>query len=140
MKKWLFGSRYRSQDIGLLIIRVGIGVLFLFHGYPKIAGGSQTWLWLGSQMKHLGITFGATFWGFAAACSEFFGGMALIVGLATRIAALLMGFVMFVALVFHVTKGDSFGHYAHPLSLLIVFIGLAIAGGGIYSLDYVLKN
>ena len=107
----------------------------MVHGFPKIMAGPQRWLWLGSQMHNLGITFGAVFWGFAAACSEFFGGICLLLGLATRIAALFMAGVMLVALVFHLSKGDLFGGYVHALSLFVVVMGLVITGGGQYSLD-----
>ena len=139
MKKLLM-HRAGLVNFGLMVIRVGIGVLFVISGYSKILGGTQKWLWLGSQMHNLGITFGYLFWGFAAACSEFFGGLLLAFGLLTRIAAFFIGFTMFVALTFHLNKGDTFTTYSHPLSLLFVCIGLLIAGGGIYSLDRLLRK
>jgi putative oxidoreductase len=119
---------------GLLILRVGIGIIFVFHGFPKIIGGVEKWVWLGSNIQHFGINFIPAFWGFAAACSEFFGGICLTIGFYTRIAAFFMACVMIVALVMHLKKGDDFTTYSHPLSMLIVFVSLMCMGGGRWSL------
>lgn len=122
-----------NKDLGLLCIRVGIGLVFMIHGYGKLMGGQETWVWVGSQMQYLGITFMPSFWGLLASCVEFFGGVALVTGFYVRYAAFLLAFVMFVAIVMHLKVGDPFKVYAHPLSLLIVFIGLILAGGGSYA-------
>lgn len=120
--------------IGHFILRVGIGILFICHGYPKITGGTEKWLWLGSQMQYFGITFAPVFWGFMAACAEFFGGIALTLGLYTRIAAIFPACVMIVAIVMHLNKGDDFTIYSHPISNLIIFVSLMCMGGGMWSL------
>jgi putative oxidoreductase len=122
------------KDVGFFILRVGIGIIFIGHGFPKIAGGIEKWIMLGSVMQNFGITFAPAFWGFMAACSEFFGGICLTLGLYTRIAAFFMSCVMIVALVMHLTKGDNFTIYSHPLSMLVVFISLIFIGGGKWSL------
>ena len=47
---------------GLLLLRVGIGILSLFHGGPKIIGGFDKWYQLGQMaMTPLGIHFFYTF-------------------------------------------------------------------------------
>lgn len=123
-----------SRDLGLLILRVGIGLIFIRHGYPKLMGGKEQWLWLGSQMQYLGIMFAPIFWGFMAASSEFFGGIALVIGFYPRIAAFFMGCVMFAACMMHISKVDGFNTLSHPLSLLVVFISIIFMGGGAFSL------
>ena len=128
-----------AKDLGLLILRVGIGLIFVYHGYPKLAGGQEKWLWLGNQMMHVGITFAPTFWGLMAAIAECVGGVLLILGLATRLAAFLMADVMIVALLMHWNVGDPFSVYSHPLSLLVVFVSLLVSGAGRYSLDAFLR-
>ena len=133
--QWLI-SNPQSIDLGLTVLRVGIGILFIGHGYPKLIGGASQWLWLGQQMGNLGITFVPLFWGFCAALSECVGGICLTLGLGTRIAASFMAFTMFVAVVHHIAKGDSYGGISFPLSQMIIFIALIIAGGGKFSLDY----
>ena len=44
-------------NTGLLIMRVGIGILFIYHGYPKITGGPETWSGVGAAMGTFGISF-----------------------------------------------------------------------------------
>lgn len=130
----VFGKEY-CKDLGLLIMRVGIGLIFIVHGYPKMMGGSTQWLWLGNQMALIGIQVYPVFWGFLAACSEFFGGILLVLGLGTRPVVFLLVCVMFVATMMHYMQGDPFGTYAHPLALLVVFVGLLFTGSGKYSID-----
>jgi putative oxidoreductase len=140
IKKLLFSSNERLISVGLLIIRLGIGCLFIMHGYPKIIGGAEKWLSIGGAMQHLGITFMPTFWGFMASIAEFFGGMALMLGLFTRVATFLLGCVMSVATIMLISTGASFSKFAHPLALLILFCSLFIAGAGPLSLDNRLFN
>jgi putative oxidoreductase len=33
----IFSNRYRFHDLGLLLLRLGIGIMFMVHGYPKLA-------------------------------------------------------------------------------------------------------
>ncbi len=123
------------HDAGLFIIRVGLGLIFMKHGFPKLMGGAQSWQWLGSQMSHLGITFAPQAWGFLAAASEFFGGICLVVGFRTELVSFLLACVMFVATVMHHSLGDSLAVMAQPLSLLVVLIGMMVSGAGMYTLE-----
>ncbi len=123
-------------NAGLLILRLGIGVIFIFHGLPKLMGGAETWTEIGSTMSIVGITFYPVFWGFMAAASEVIGGIFIIVGLLHRPVALMLVVTMVMALLVHVTAGDPFGIYSNALKALVVFIALVITGPGRYSLDY----
>ncbi|MEX0671780.1 MAG: DoxX family protein [Candidatus Babeliales bacterium] len=122
-------------NLGLAIIRIGIGILFIRHGFPKLKNGIPEWQWLGDQMQFFGITFMPVFWGFLAACAEFFGGVFLTLGIGTRIAAFFIACVMTAAINMHWHKGDPWGYISHPIALLIIMIGLMVAGGGSYSLE-----
>ncbi len=51
----------KYTDEGLLFLRVGLGIMFVLHGWPKMFGGLKQWAGLGMAMGNLGI-------GFAAAC------------------------------------------------------------------------
>ena len=42
-----FTNRYRFHDLGLLLLRIGLGVVFVVHGFPKLAGGPAAWAGLG---------------------------------------------------------------------------------------------
>jgi putative oxidoreductase len=125
-------------DLGLLIIRVGIGIMFIMHGYPKITGGVAVWEFLGMQMGNIGIGFAPVFWGFMAALAEFGGGILLITGLLTRPAAFGMFFTMLIAALMHLSMGEGIKGSAHAIELGIVFLALMFAGGGKYSLDAIL--
>jgi putative oxidoreductase len=120
---------------GLLIIRLGIGIMFILHGMPKLFGGPDKWEAVGSAMGVLGIDFFPAFWGFMAGFAETVGGLLLILGLAFMPAALLMAFTMFIAFLKHYTGGDGFIGYSHALEAMILFIGLAISGPGKYRLS-----
>ena len=69
-----------KTDSGMLVIRIGIGLLFLNHGVPKLLGGPEFWAKLGSAMGNFGIDFGHAFFGFFAAFAEAVGGLLLISG------------------------------------------------------------
>lgn len=124
--------------IGLTVIRIGIGILFVGHGSLKLIRGKEELIWTGQQMANLGIRFAPLFWGTMAMMAELGGGICLTLGFATRIAAAFMSFTMFVAVVHHLSKGDSYGYVSFPLSQMVIFIGLLLAGSGIYSLDHLL--
>ncbi len=126
-------GRYRNT--GLLLLRVGLGVMFITHGFPKLAGGPDGWHKLGGTMQVVGIHFAPTFWGFMAAVAETFGGFLLIVGLFFRPACLLILTTMLIATTMHLTKGDGLGIASHPIEMAIVFFCLLFIGPGKYSVD-----
>ena len=128
-----------TQQTGLFIIRFGIGLIFIKHGFDKLIGGPPTWIWLGSQMRLLGITFAPLMWGIAQLLTELLGGMCLIIGFQTRIAAGFLCFGMLVATIYHVSRGDEWKIYSYPLSLLVVSLGLVFTGSGLFSLDGCLR-
>ncbi len=129
----------KHRDAGLLLMRVGVGVMYLMHGWPKISDPG-TWERYGGAMTNLGIEFAPAFWGFMAAFAEFGGGLLLIVGLLTRPAAAMMAFTMFVAALMHYMNSDPFGIFAHPTKMIFVFLGLVLIGAGRYSLDALLTG
>jgi len=127
----------KHRDLGLLIIRLGLGISFIFiHGLPKIKGGSELWLRLGKSMSNLGINFLPEFWGFMAAFSEFVIPVFIITGLFFRPALLLIAFTMFVAMLMHLSNLDPWSKVAYSMELMFVFIGLFLTGPGRLSLDH----
>ncbi|MCA1803347.1 MAG: DoxX family protein [Rhodothermaceae bacterium] len=122
-------------DYGLLLLRIGIGIFYIFHGYPKLFGGLDRWEAVGGAMGVLGIGFLPAFWGFMAAVAETFGGIFLILGLFTRPAAGLLFITMFVATIFHINNGDPFSTIAHSGKMVVLFLSLIIIGPDRFSLD-----
>ena len=136
--KW--SSLDRWSDLGLLIIRVGVGALFMcVHGYPRLMGGPDKWNSVGRAVSYLDIKFGYTTWGLAASLIMTFGGALLIVGLAHRPASLGLFVTMAVASIWKyfpnlgVTGG--WGAADHPVAMAVVCLGLLFTGPGKYSLD-----
>lgn len=132
-------SRSTSQirkDVALLILRIAIGGSMLaFHGIPKLLKGPENWEKIGSAMHKIGITFLTSFWGFSATMAECIGSVFLIIGLFTRPTALVLTFTMLIAFITHLANGDGIIRASHAMELMFVFIALAIAGAGRYSLD-----
>ena len=119
----------------LCFLRIGIGILTIAHGAPKIVGGITMWTIVGAAMNYIGIHFWTSFWGLLAACTEFFGGMLLVIGFGTRFISFLLSIMMSVAFIMHVQKGDPFTKYSFPLTMLIIFVSFILLGSGEYSLD-----
>lgn len=126
----------RYRDYGILLIRVGLGIMFMYHGYPKITGGIETWVKIGAAMKFVGVDFMPAFWGFMAAVAEFGGGALLALGFMTRVATLMMAFTMFVAVMLKLGTGAGLFGASQALEMLITMLGLTLIGPGAYSLDH----
>ncbi len=138
----IFGqaSQTRTQ-YALVFLRIGIGILTIPHGYPKLMGGVAGWEKIGETfMFPLGIYFLPVMWGFVGACTEFFGGIALVLGLGTRIASVFLTVMMCIATAWHIQRGDVFNVYSFPLSLAVVYVAFIALGGGIFSLDHYLTK
>jgi len=132
-------SLNRFRDLGLLVLRVGLGSMFIYHGLTKLLGGPAFWAQLGMATGTLGIHFLPVFWGFMAAVAEGIGGLLLLMGLLSRPACLLMFINMVVAASFHLGKGDGLGIASHAIEVGIVFLSLVLIGPGKYSLDEVIR-
>ena len=120
-------------DIALLLVRLVVGIAFMYHGYGKI---QHPLTWMGPQSTYPGI-FQAL-----SAISEFIGGAALAMGILTRIAAFGIFCTMSVAVHLHmVTLGDPFvnttgsGSYELALVYLVICVLFIFAGPGRFSLD-----
>lgn len=125
----------RYQNEGLLLLRLGLGLMFLYYGTPKLLGGVAGWEKLGSTMQLLGISFAPAFWGFMSACAEFFGGMLILLGFLTRPACSLLIVNLIVAIIMHLSGHGGFTAATHAVDLEIIFISLMLIGPGKYSLD-----
>ena len=114
-------------SLGLLLLRLVIGIGFLQHGYGKIM---SPFSWMGPDAPVPGILQGL------AAFAEFFGGLAVMLGLLTPLASLGIVATMVVAIATHVMRGDP---YVQGYELAAVYLAISaailLAGPGRLSVD-----
>jgi putative oxidoreductase len=126
-------------SIGLLLIRLVIGVLFIGHGAQKLFGwfGGYGLKGTGNWMDSLGLKPGMTM-ALLAGLTELIGGILFTLGLLTPLAGLMIAATMVIAIVkVHGPNGlwSTQNGYEYNLSLLAVAIGIALIGPGQYALD-----
>lgn len=135
---WLFNSASRKQtDIGLAILRVIVGAIFVAHGGQKLfVFGFDG---VAGAFGQMGIPMAGILGPFVAFV-EFLGGLALITGLLTRLASLGLLSTMVVAIIkvhlpngFFAPTGVEF-----PLALAGAATLLAFTGAGSWSIDNVI--
>src|SRR6202035_354276 len=125
--------------LGLLILRLGIGVILAAHGAQKLFGawggpGMAKWV---QAVQRLRIR-PAQPWAWLAALSEFGGGLLLALGLLSPLGSFAIVGSMVVAIAtVHLSKGfwSTKGGYEFNLTLIASAAAIAIAGPGAYSLD-----
>jgi putative oxidoreductase len=127
----------RRIDAALLVIRLVVGALFIAHGAQKVFGFGLAGV--ASGFAHMGIPM-AGFMGPFIALLELLGGIALVVGLLTRLASLGLFFDMLGAIGFVHFKNGFFmpNGYEFALTLAAITLALVLTGAGAFSLDAVL--
>lgn len=135
-----------TSDPGLdtLPLRLGAGVIFAAHGAQKLFGwfGGHGLEGTGGWMASIGLEPGVLMAALAGS-AEFFGGLALILGLLVRPAAAVLALTMLVAIVtVHLPNGLFMADngYEFGLALLVVSVALAVRGAGSASLDRALNT
>ena len=141
----LFGT-YPSWS--LLIVRLALGVVFFAHGAQKVFGwfgGHGLKGTVGYFQQSLGIPPAL---GVLAALTEFLGGLAMLVGFLSRLAALGLVVVMMVAIItVHWPNGFFLNWEMQPgkghgfemnLALLAMALAVLVAGAGALSIDRVI--
>jgi len=126
-------SENKYVDLAPLLLRIGVGVIFIIAGWVKITGIEGTQGFFGN----IGIPLpGIMAW--VVAIVEFVGGIMVLLGAYARIPYLLLAFVMVVALL--TTKlGGEFSAARLDLMLTLASLALFFMGSGKYSVDEKLK-
>lgn len=130
------------EDLGLLMIRLVVGLAFAAHGAQKLFGwfGGYGPKGTGGWFESIGIRPGVLAAVLAGAV-ELFGGLLFAAGLFTAAAAILLALTMVVAIVkVHAKNGfwNTTNGYEFNLILAAVLIGVAFIGAGGYALDALL--
>jgi putative oxidoreductase len=133
-----------SDSFAPMVLRVPAGIIFMAHGAQKLFGafGGYGLEGTGQWMASIGLEPGYLM-ALMAGSAEFFGGLAILIGLLVRPAAAALAFAMLVAIfAVHIGNGlfMSNNGYEFALSLLAIAVSLLISGGGNLSLDRMLHQ
>lgn len=121
----------KKTEIGNVIIRVVLGIIFTVHGYDKFLGGIMN---VADRFEGYGIPF-ATVAAFGVAFIELIGGIFLILGFSTRFIATILIIIMVGAIAtVHFDEGFLQG-YEFNVALMAMASYLAISGSKLYALD-----
>lgn len=126
----------KSTDTGILLIRIAVGFLLPFHGLNKVFNGID---WMGGLLSRLGLP---SFIGYGVYIGEIFAPLLVLFGFRTRIAALIVCFNMFMAvLLAHrhelFTIKEAGGAWSIELDALFFLGALALflTGGGRFAVS-----
>ena len=122
----------QSLDLASILLRLAVGTLFIYHGYPKLTSMRK-----GEFMKSVGMPTGLVpFGGFV----EFFGGLGLLVGLLTPIIAVLAALWMLSTTRFSIAKIKKkyMGGYELDITMILLSLAIAFIGGGTFSIDHLI--
>ena len=127
----LFRSSPRQLDLGLAALRLAVATIFIRHGAQKLfvfgfAGVT-------GAFTHMGVPFPGLM-GPLIGLLEFFGGLALLIGLLTRLLALGLVFDMLGAILLVQLK-RGFSGYELEFMLLVSSLALVLMGAGRFSVD-----
>ena len=138
-KSALFSSSTSQQSLGLALVRIITGIVFIAHGHQKLFG-----------MGLSGVTGGFTKMGVPmpgvtaplVTLLEFFGGIGLVIGLLTRLIALGLAIDMLGAIfLVHLANGFFLpSGYEFALTLFVMSLALFIGGPGRLSVDEMIAN
>jgi putative oxidoreductase len=131
-------SSRRAEDTILTLLRVTVGIIFMVHGAQKLAdipGTTQAFAGMGIPAPQFSV--------YLAIAGELLGGLGLVLGLLTRIAAFGPLCVMLVAIIaVHLKNGllAKDGGFEYPLVLGLVSLFFVARGAGAFSLDALFKR
>jgi putative oxidoreductase len=123
----------RLHPLGLLVLRLALGAVMIAHGYQKIFGGMPQFM---QMLQHMGIP---AWMGYLTVAAEFGGGILLVAGFLTRLAALAIFIDMVVAIIkVHLHNGlfSKNGGFEFPMVCGAIAFSLIWSGAGPIAMDW----
>lgn len=144
MKAFIQKITNTTSGIASTILRIPVGLILMAHGAQKLFGafGGYGLEGTGQWMASIGLEPGYLM-ALLAGSAEFFGGLALVIGLLVRPASVVIAFTMLMAIVtVHLANGlfMASNGYEYALTLLVVTVSLAFSGAGSFSIDKAIAN
>ena len=123
----------RLQPLGLLVLRLALGAVMIAHGYQKLFGGMGQFM---QMLSHMGIP---AWMGYLTVAAEFGGGILLVLGFLTRLAAVAIFIDMLVAILkVHLHNGlfSKSGGFEFPMVCGAIAFSLIWSGAGPIAIDW----
>lgn len=121
---------FRNPDLGVLLLRLAVGAVFIYHGWGKLTNLNQT----GQFFVSLGMNQAMAA---VVAIIELAGGLAIVLGAITYLASLILALIMAGA-IYLVKWPHGFAGYEFELTLLVACLTIFFTGPGKYS--FILKR
>lgn len=138
--KPLVETSTKAVSTAVLLLRIMSGLILFVGGAGKALG------WFGGMGMNATLDIFKTnlhlsaFWIYLSCYTEFIGGLLIIIGLFTRIAAFALFINMLVATLFVGFKNFFMGGAAYPCLLMIIFLAIVLSGPMAFSIDAVLAK
>jgi putative oxidoreductase len=128
-----------KYEVSTLLLRVILGLTFFIHGVVKIQGGIENTV---GWFESIGLP---GFMAYGVTLLEVIGGIALVLGLFSRIvsalfALLMIGAILKVKLALGFLGNGQMAGYELDLALLAMAVSIAITGSKAYALDQIFKG
>ena len=115
-----------NMNTALLVLRIGLGIIFIVAGWEKVSNLSGTV----AMFSAMGL---GAFWAYLVSFVEFLGGIAVLLGVFTRVFAALLAITMLVAAV--MTRANPM-MAMFPFSVFFSSLALMISGSGAYAIAH----
>ncbi len=120
-------NKFKNPDLGILLIRIGLAAVFILHGLSKFSNIEGTEKFFGS----LGLPI---IFVYLVALVETLGGLALLLGIFTEVASILIAGIMIFAILLVKLQKGFVGGYEFELMLFLSALAITLIGPGKYKI------